>query len=165
MNRETLSFLIASIIMLGVFLTYKAMQPAPGRAYASISPSAGITPEDHDYSSANKREIRRTMLDNPENVLQLTGRDIVEVLAAPELIRRDAPTIIWQYRNAECVLDLYFTTAQATALDAPVMHYEIRARAAKGVEDKDVQGGCVSEMVKANSGLNLVNIDAFYKAQ
>ena len=94
----------------------------------------------------------------------LTGREIRAVFNQPELVRRDEPTVVWQYRNESCVLDVYFTTRQTKVAKAPVVHYEIRAREI-GVDDEAVQGTCIPDMVRSRAqGINFVNLDALYKA-
>ena len=95
--------------------------------------------------------------------MTLSAMDVRAVLNQPELIRRDLPTVVWQYRNQDCVLDVYFTTASPKADKAPVAHYEVRARR-KDVADEDVQNICIQNLIRERAGQNFVNLDALYKA-
>src|SRR5690606_6876912 len=162
MKRQFLSFLMAGAGVFGFFVLIHSIPHKERQAFAS-SPSVAANMSGEDYSASQKRAIRKKISARADNVMDFSGRDIVAVLSAPELIRRDLPTVIWQYRNAECVLDLYFTTAQPSAMQAPVAHYEVRARE-KGVADEDVQNSCVKDIIRARSGVNLVKVSAFYKA-
>lgn len=43
----------------------------------------------------------------PEDVLGLAADALEKLLGRPELVRRDAPAEVWQYRSNSCVVDLY----------------------------------------------------------
>jgi hypothetical protein len=164
MRRELLSFLIATGFVVVVFLANYAIKQGDGQAYAaSASLSGSLMRDQGGLSNAHKRELRQKMSASSNNILDLSGQEILSVFSQPELIRTDAPTTIWQYRTASCVLDIYYTTRDQTALRAPVVHYEIRARE-KGVADEAVKETCVRDLVRVNAGVNLVNINAVYKA-
>ena len=163
MKREVLSLVIAAGFIAAVFIFNETLRRDDGVAYASsgtvmareIRDGAGIP-------SDRLREIRQNVSMDSSKLLDVTGREIYAVFSHPELIRTDSPTTIWQYRNSFCVLDVYFTTRDKTALRAPAVHYEVRARG-KGVADEAVQGRCVRDLVRANSGMNLLNVNALYK--
>ncbi len=164
MKRKILSFLMAGGVILGLFVLIHGLRQGEGEALASSSSIAGKTIEDGArYSATRKRSIRRAVMSNADEFMSLNGRDVRAVLNQPELIRRDLPTVVWQYRNDACVLDVYFTTASAKAAKAPVAYYEVRARQ-KGVADEDVQGICVESLIRERAGQNLVNLEALYKA-
>ncbi len=88
------------------------------------------------------RSVQETVASEPETLLKLAGEDVRLILAAPDLQRVDAPSVIWQYRTASCVLDVYFTTdADASADRADVAYYEVRSRASgEGAPDA---GSCI----------------------
>ena len=44
--------------------------------------------------------------DNPARLLGLGSRDLERVLGAPEMVRRETPAQVWQYRTGACVLDV-----------------------------------------------------------
>lgn len=164
MKRKILSFGLASVVILGLFVLIHSVRQGEGEALASSSPLAGKTIEDGArYSAVQKRAIRRAVMNDASALMELNGLDVRAVLNQPGLVRRDLPTVVWQYRNEACVLDIYFTTASAKASKAPVAHYEVRARQ-KGVADEDVQGVCVQSLVRERAGQNFVNFDALYKS-
>ena len=164
MKHHILSFLTVSGLLLGLFFLIQSLRTGEGQAMASSTGvAAKAISEDLRHSSAEKRSIRRVVMKSPEGLMQLSGRDVQAVLQKPELVRKDLPTVVWQYRNESCVLDVYFTTSSPKASQAPVVHYEVRARN-KALQDADVQGVCVRDLVRARAGGNLVNIDALYKA-
>lgn len=65
---------------------------------------------------------------NPSYLTKVMGKDVQDLLSAPSLVRQDRPTIVWQYRSENCVLDVYFATMNEDPLFAPVVHYEMRGR-------------------------------------
>ena len=42
-----------------------------------------------------------------ERLRGLSAADLARLLGEPEFIRQEPPAVIWQYRSAECVLDLF----------------------------------------------------------
>lgn len=163
MKSKFLSFVIAVFLMIGIFSAYRGIEASIRPAHAAgaelaahaIEEAAAISPQ-------RRRALRRAISADSKNLLDQPGYFIRAVLSEPELVRSDEPTVVWQYRNASCVLDLYYTTRQKSALKAPVVHYEIRARE-KGVRDEDVRKSCVRDLVRAHSGINLVRLDSFYR--
>ena len=163
MKPERLSFLIALFVVLGLFFAVHSFKAGDGQAQASsVGLTAKLIGEDARYSAAERRSFRRTVLSMPDGLLSLNGGQVRAVFNQPELVRRDLPTIVWQYRNAQCVLDVYFT-ARAQVAATPVVHYEVRARG-KDARDEDVQGRCLQALVRERAGARLVTIDRFYKA-
>ena len=55
------------------------------------------------------------VIDNdPAQLVGMAPTDIVTFLGAPELIRRETPANIWQYRAGGCVLDLVLYPEEGT---------------------------------------------------
>ncbi len=165
MKKEYSSFLIACFLALGVFALNHYLRGEGGAAYASVFSSGhGV---EQPYSERARSKIRRNIVHSSDRILKLSGRDIYEVLDRPELVRRDLPTIVWQYRNDSCVLDVYFTTSGDDVLTEPVVHYEVRLRqrADKGV--KAEPRACLSSLVKAKRRgvFSVLDAQAFYKAK
>lgn len=90
----------------------------------------------NSYSFAGESivSLRAFVRSNPDNILRMVGRDISVLLEEPELVRADFPTVVWQYRKDNCVLDVYFASSAEDVLDAPVVHYEARYRDAGGLD-------------------------------
>jgi hypothetical protein len=122
---------IAVVITFALLLvTANSMALNPGR----------FTGERIDLASLNKsqmmryaRSVQETVAKNPDMLLKLSGEDVRLILAAPDLQRVDNPSVIWQYRTASCVLDVYFT-ADGTPDKADVAYFEVRARASDKAE-------------------------------
>ncbi|MCB1529989.1 MAG: hypothetical protein H6853_08940 [Rhodospirillales bacterium] len=103
-----------------------------------------------DLSAMNKGQMMRYAQDvqaaiarTPENLMKLHGEEVRLILAGPDLERKDLPSIVWQYRNAECVLDVYFTAAGDSADAENVSHYEFRYRDTARAGEAPVAGSCM----------------------
>ena len=64
---------------------------------------------------------------------------VLPILGAPDFVRRDGTAQIWQYRDTNCILDLFLYKSGSEAL---VKHAELRSRV-PGAESLDV---CYSRM-------------------
>lgn len=163
MRKELLSFLIACAVALAVFTAYHAFTRGQtgGAAFAAIGSGFDESIKGQKYSRSEKRALSRSISYNPEHILKMTGQDIRAALHEPGLIRREAPTIIWQYRSEACVLDIYFSTPQQDAGLATVVHYELRGRGQDGAEAGKT---CVKDIIDAQNGPQMVDVSAFYKS-
>jgi hypothetical protein len=47
-------------------------------------------------------------------VLGLPADDLEKLLGRPEMVRRDDPAEVWQYRSESCVVDLYLYPEQSS---------------------------------------------------
>ncbi len=161
MKYHLLSFMIACGLALGVFYTYQAIKPAEsGQALASVNGADA----DVSQSGGQLRALKARLVKDTDSLLEFTGADIREAFDAPELVRTDLPTVIWQYRNEACVLDVFYTASSADVSKAPVAHYEVRSRDAKGRKIVEAQS-CVSEMVQGGNLISLLDISAIYKSE
>ena len=59
-------------------------------------------------------ELVPVIEDDPVRLIGMAPNDIVTYLGAPELIRRETPANIWQYRAEGCVLDLVLYPEEGT---------------------------------------------------
>ncbi len=69
--------------------------------------------------------------ESPESLTRLVGLDLILLLDKPAYARQEGSVIVWQYRTADCVLDLYIDTARtpdADPISRPVAYQEIRNR-------------------------------------
>ncbi len=165
MNRKQLSFIGACAATCVLFIALQSFVMIKRDALASSTSFGGrMIVEDGRYSLPQKRMIRQKILRNHEELFNLTGAEIRAVLDQPELVRRDAPTIVWQYRNEACVVDLYFTTPSAKALKAPVVHFEARPRHDE-VTEEYANDNCVSNLVRDTTPSRFVSFESIYKSQ
>jgi len=154
---------LACVLAIGMFSFYEMMKRDEGQALASVDPRLSAVQDDAGISTYRKRSLRRAVSEDPDNFLDVSGREILSILHDPEMVRTESPTIVWQYRTERCVLDLYFTTPRETALDSPVVHYEIRPRTVGLLENDTQKTECARAFIRANSGMSLLKLQAFYK--
>lgn len=121
----------------------------------ALSPSR-FNGERADLSSLSKsqmmryaRSVQETVAKQPDMLLKLAGEDVRLILAAPDLQRVDNPSVVWQYRTASCVLDVYFTADDAAADKAAVAYYEVRARASG--EGEPEAGTCLQGLYQSRA--------------
>lgn len=75
-------------------------------------------------------------LPGPEKLVGLTGTQLTALLGVPGFVRRDAPAEIWQYRDGDCVLDLFLYAPESKRPGPPtVTHYEFRGRTVESVSE------------------------------
>ena len=83
--------------------------------------------------------------DDPERLLGLGPDALSDLLGRPELIRRESPAQIWQYRSADCVFDV-------------VLYQEAGSEKVTYVEARDGDGDrteprpCLNQLLRAHLG-------------
>ncbi len=65
--------------------------------------------------------------DNPKQLFGLSGKRVAALLGPANFVRRDGTAEVWQYRAAECVLDVFLYRRDATL---SVAHVDLRQRRA-----------------------------------
>jgi hypothetical protein len=70
------------------------------------SASSGMIPTDAAMFLQRGSHLHPAEVD-PARMVGLDGVALERLLGEPALVRRDAPAEIWQYRGADCVLDLF----------------------------------------------------------
>ena len=92
------------------------------------------TPSESDLQAARRH--------HPDELIGLTPNGVRDLLGTPSLVRHDLPAQVWQYRTADCVLDLYLyppaaagksRSAKQAVSDSErtVVYYELRDKNAK----------------------------------
>lgn len=165
MYNKKFPFFIACAVAVTVFVAYQSFFGAEhSQAYASLGSDDVPGERMVNYKPARKRILRSRLRDDADHILELKGHDIAQLFDAPELVRRDLPTTIWQYRNDACVMDVYFTVGQSgDVARSDVVHYELRGRDARASKPLDISS-CVGDLLPNVSMMSLINIDAIYKA-
>jgi hypothetical protein len=159
MKKEYSSFVIACFLAIGVFVINNSVRGTSNIAQAEPSPMGQL---EEAYSSRARDKISQNVVYSTDRILKLSGRDVYEILDQPELVRRDLPTVVWQYRNESCVLDVYFKASGDDVLAEPVVHYEVRGRSAVA---QVAPRSCLSSLVKSSrSAFNVLDARAFYKS-
>lgn len=84
---------------------------------------------------------------DPKTLVGLTGGEVSGLLGRPGFVRRDAPAEIWQYRGADCVLDVFlYTEAGGTK----VKHVELRPRQPTRAPSPACFAGMIGRVQPAN---------------
>ncbi len=140
-------FLIAAIV-----ITYKVFIKADEAGIAMAAAPYGLSALG-DKGKANNI-LARKIANRPDALLNITGSDVHAVFSVPELTRRDLPTIVWQYRSASCVLDVFFASMKNDVTDAPVVYYEIRGRQ-NDMAGGDIVGSCLNSILERRGRAHL----------
>lgn len=79
-------------------------------------------------SNEERVQLAGFVQSNPDNLLKMTGGDIMKLFSSPQLSWHEAPTVFWQYKTDYCILDIYMASMSEDVEHAPVVHYEQRSR-------------------------------------
>lgn len=84
--------------------------------------------------------------DDPEQLITMTRDDLNGLLGQPDLVRRESPAEIWQYRGKSCVLDVFLYNKEGQP-DSPfkVVYSEARDLEAQNTD----QRACLNELMRA----------------
>ncbi len=74
-----------------------------------------------------RKSARRTVNDDPDQLIGLAPQAISRLLGPPSLLRTETPAQVWQYTAADCVLDIYLYAEEEKPDRSRVTYYEIRA--------------------------------------
>jgi hypothetical protein len=77
---------------------------------------------------------------SPERLLGMRGTAVAKVLGPAKFVRRDGDAEIWQYRNDQCVLDVFLYGPSPLS----VAHVDLRKRR-RGTQEKSA---CYAELVQ-----------------
>ena len=129
---------IAALVFLG------ACQAPPKPAVVPpVTETPGAVPEAAQPDPATATLPPEPMInDDPQQLMGLGPSALRALLGEPELVRREAPAEIWQYRNENCVFDvfLYDTTGQPK-----VTYLEARDGEAQQIETR----ACLNGLLRA----------------
>lgn len=82
--------------------------PAPG---AVANPAV---PREQGQPVASQPTAPEPASARSADIIGLGTEAVERLLGRPEMVRRDAPAEVWQYRSETCVVDLYLYPAQAS---------------------------------------------------
>lgn len=91
---------------------FEAPPPAPPMAAASAAPAPAMPP-------------RPAPVSLPDSLLGLRPAEILALFGRPDFRRSEPPAELWQYRSADCVLDIFL---YGDAGGVRVVHSESRER-------------------------------------
>jgi hypothetical protein len=112
-----------------------AEQAAPVVTTAPLAPTLDASPPETvspPEQSAGPQEASASpkaipVNDDPRQLLKLSGMRVAALLGPANFVRRDGPAEIWQYRAAQCVLDVFLYRDGSRLA---VAHVELRKRTA-----------------------------------
>lgn len=176
LKRVINSCLVASAVFVCLFTPFNSNDPShisnsqnnsnfsldTQKAQASVSYGYGT---DAPLTEIDRRYITRALSANEENILNLNARAIKMLWGEPQLVRKEFPTTLWQYRMEHCVLDVFFTSNDRDAeFPGSAVHYEMRHRqkSTLSAQDKKI---CMSNFVPESSGPKMVSVSAFFKSK
>ena len=159
MRKKLKSYGLAALLIMAVIFVHEVLGNHRG-----LNPAYALPSVYADDTAIPERTLRllRSVIYRPDNLLYVTAKDVRALLHEPEMSRIDVPTMVWQYRSDECVLDIFFKTKSDNDADAPVKHYEIRARG-QGAADYHVRKTCVRGIMAARTTPQMVDVSKIYK--
>ncbi len=124
-----------------------ATQPAPETAPAAegqpvAAEAAADAHEQPDRSETAALPPVPKIDDDPTRLMGLDRAGLAKLLGDPELMRREPPAEIWQYRGGSCVFDVFL---YQEAGRQRVTYLEARDGAARRVGAR----GCLNELLRA----------------
>lgn len=110
---------------------------------------------------AHQKQLKTLVQKDSDTLLNLQSAEVLLLLNDPNFTRTDGLVESWQYRNSQCVLDVYFNAqtsgkgdqSQQSRLNMRVGFYDIRARQtalfAASVTDNDSSSKVMTQAEKA----------------
>ncbi|QQG37085.1 MAG: hypothetical protein HYS17_04785 [Micavibrio aeruginosavorus] len=158
-SRDALSLIVLAglpFVMISSLSINRAMHH--NEAYASVM-QEGMQQNESERSI---RALASQLKSDPAFFLRMNGGQLGDVLSAPGLQRADGDMAVWQYRNHECVIDLFI----ADQGRGGVIHYEMRDRAKKPVRGAGEPEGfttvrqraCLKSIIAGHDGIDALRL-------
>lgn len=138
---------LLAVILIGGSYASDHFRYGPGPQQAMAAAAVGVVQDGVPTPTSKRRNkvIQDILRGSPEDLVHLTGADMVAAFGYADLDRRDGSATILQFRGTHCVLDVYLN-------DAKPVHYEFRARRAASahVGDGTIRArSCVNDILKS----------------
>ncbi len=114
-------------------------EAAPAPTAAGAAPAPQPAPEVPETAALPPEPA---IDDDPARLMGLDRAGLAKLLGDPELMRREPPAEIWQYRGESCVFDVFLYEQAGRQL---VTYLEARDGAARRVGAR----GCLNELLRA----------------
>ena len=72
------------------------------------------------------KTVRQAVSSDPAQLMGLAPDAINLLLGPPSLLRTEPPAQVWQYKVADCVLDIFLYSGETETENARVIYFEIR---------------------------------------
>ncbi len=102
-----------------------ATETPPAAAVKPESPQQILEPPAEP--PAPQKTARLRVNDDPHQLMGLAPEALGRLLGPPSLLRTETPAEVWQYRAADCVLDIFLYAEEEKPDRSRVTYYEIRA--------------------------------------
>lgn len=155
----------ALAVLLLAFIYVYANAPREGKhdPYAAVNLSSGPIIRTYEIGKVYKSQLLKAVGVNPDAMIGISARDLHVLFGNSDFIRYEGRSMLWQYKNDNCVLDIFFETREGKTQDmAPAAYYEIRS--ASGDADDVDKSACIRDLINASVGPYMVNVRTFYKS-
>ncbi len=113
------------------------LKPAPTSRFIQAKPAQdAAVPAANKLAKVTPKPSKPRVYPEPTILDGLSASKVVALLGAPGFKRTDDPAEIWQYRAANCTLDL-FMYEMLDSEQRTVTHYETRPQQGKSMSPKD----------------------------
>jgi len=135
-----------------------------GSAHAATVDAS--SPEAYQASHLRKsrlqiRSLAKNIYKKPNAIKGKEISSLAQIFYQPELTRIEGDIVMWQYRNEECVMDLYFEKGERPSGKEKVRHFETRFRDPQ--INNDDAGVCVHSLLKTSGAPRMVDVSAIFK--
>ena len=118
-------------------------EAAPDAAENAEAPAATTQPSDAQAAPEIAALPPEPVIDDdPARVLGLGPDQLTEILGRPELMRREPPAEIWQYRGESCVFDVFLYEEAGVVR---VTYLEARDESAERIAERS----CFNQLLRA----------------
>ncbi len=150
-NRGLVAVFLAAALVSGCAKN----RPVPSAGAAAETAGAEASRTETDAVEEKQEPLQETAIpkpdfpeidDDPAQLIKMTRDDLNGFLGQPDLVRRENPAEIWQYRGKDCILDIFLYN-EADQENSPyrVVYSEARGREA----GKADQRACLNELLRA----------------
>ena len=90
---------------------------------------------------------QRAWSGTPDEVVGMSDADVRQIFGSPSYIRRESPAAVWQYRQGDCIVDMFLYTEELG--DAyQVEHVELRPTQAGGALSFAERQRCLNNLAR-----------------
>lgn len=153
--RAAAAVLLASAVLSGCARSHKVPSAGTAPETANGQVSGSETAEDATTAEGAEKPVQETTVpkpdfpdldDDPAQLIKMTRDDLNGLLGQPDLVRRENPAEIWQYRGKNCILDLFLYNDED---DASSPYRVVYSEARDRVAGKADQRACLNELLRA----------------
>ncbi len=145
--KEQFAGIVAVILTAAILSGCAQTRKVPAAADTTEKPAAAASePAPVQETAVPKAPALPEIDDDPKQLLKMSRDDLNDLLGQPNLVRRETPAEIWQYRGKDCVLDVFLYN-EAGKPDSPfeVVYSEARDLEAR----KSDQRSCLNQLLRA----------------